>query len=258
MEPLNLLTEYRAVLEALERHLRGASRTLTVLEAGCGRKWPLEVEGLDLRIIGVDLDDAALTARQDLARAIVGDLRDPALMPPESCDVVYCAFVLEHVDGAERVLDNFLRWLRPGGLLLLRIPDRDSAYAFAARATPFRVHVLYKRWIEGQRQAGRPGFDPYPVHYDSVVSRRGVRDFCRRRGCRILEEHGSGFYLVEGRMAPLMRVAAIAIWAASFGRLAWRHNNLTYVIRKAPQPAGTAAPGTTRDTDGVAAEVLEI
>lgn len=235
LEPLRLPCSYRELIAQLEHHVRRLAEgrrgePLAVLEAGCGRQWPLDVQGLEIRLTGVDMDAAALGMRTDLDCAIVGDLRDAQLLPRGAYDLIYNSFVLEHVDGAERVLENFVSWLRPGGLLILRFPDRESAYGFAARMTPFRLHVLYKRWIEGMPDAGKPGFDPYPTHYDRVITRRGIREFCSRHGCRILEEYGSGFYM-RGRLGLLRRIGAIGLWTMSLGRLAWRHNNLTYVIR---------------------------
>ncbi len=247
LEPLQVLTEYREIVASLERHIRDVSASLTILEAGCGRKWPLKLDGLELRITGIDLDALALANRRDLVRAVVGDLRDRTLVARQSCDVVYSAFVLEHVDGAQTVLENIVEWARPGGLIIVRIPDRDSVYGFVARTTPFWLHVLYKRWIERYPNAGKPGFAPYPVRYDKVVSRKGVRAFCAAHGCRIITEHGSGFYL-QGRFAYPVRAVAVALWALSLGRLAWRHNNLTFVIRKEPAPAATAPASTPIDT----------
>jgi glycosyltransferase involved in cell wall biosynthesis len=232
MKALRLVSDPPAAVAALERHIRRLGSSLDVLEAGCGRKWPLRLEGVSLRLTGVDMDATALGARGDLQRSIVGDLRDAQLLPRDAYDVVYSSFVLEHVDGAERALENFVSWLRPGGMLVLRVPDRASAYGFVARVTPFRLHVLYKRWIERMPNAGKPGFDPYPTHYDEVISRKGIHDFCRRHGCRILEEYGTGSYL-KGRFGALKRAAAVALWALSLGRLAWRHNNLTFVIERA-------------------------
>jgi SAM-dependent methyltransferase len=235
MRPLNLVCDYPAAVAVLDRHIRRLGDTVSILEAGCGRQWPLRLEGVSVRLTGVDMDEAALGARRDLHRAIVGDLRDAQLLPRETYDVVYNSFVLEHVDGAERVLENLVSWLRPGGLLILRVPDRGSVYGFVARVTPFWLHVLYKRWIERMPNAGKPGFDPYPTRYDRVISREGIRGFCRQQGCRILDEYGTGFYL-HGKFGAMKRIAAIALWALSFGRLAWRHNNLTYVIERSAAP----------------------
>ena len=73
---------------------------MRVLEAGSGKKWGLKPEGLDLHITGVDTDGEAMRIRQetlhDLDTAIVADLRDVEL-PIAEFDVVYCSYVLEHV-----------------------------------------------------------------------------------------------------------------------------------------------------------------
>ena len=70
--------------------------------------------------------------RTDLSETIVGDLRTVAL-PAASYDVAFSTFVLEHVTGAEQVLDRMVAAIRPGGLLLVRIPDRDSVFGFITR-----------------------------------------------------------------------------------------------------------------------------
>ena len=102
---------------------------------------------------------------------------------------------LEHVDGAERVLDNFMYWLEPGGTLILRIPDGDSVYGFVTRMTPFWFHVLYQevRAEDAQRRQAR--LRPVPVFYDDVVSRRGIHRYCAERGCKVHDEAGSASYL---------------------------------------------------------------
>lgn len=65
-------------------------------------------------------------------------------MPQRSCDGVLCASVLEYTSAPERCLTEFSRVLRPGGLLLLSIPNRPSlprrlfkiAYAISSRLLP--------------------------------------------------------------------------------------------------------------------------
>jgi 2-polyprenyl-3-methyl-5-hydroxy-6-metoxy-1,4-benzoquinol methylase len=51
----------------------------------------------------------------------------------ESFDVVFSSFVLEHVQRADVALKNFATWLKPGGLLILRLPERSTARAFLTR-----------------------------------------------------------------------------------------------------------------------------
>lgn len=239
LPPLKLLRDYQegvALMEGWLRH-KGREHQLRILEAGCGNKWEPRLDRVAYSLIGVDVDERALEIRRAAGRPNeelrYGDLRERQLFAAGQFDVVYNSFVLEHVAGAERVLENFVYWLSPGGLLILRIPDRDSVFGFVARTTPFWLHVLYKKHVRGVKNAGKPGFDPYPTFHDRVVSRRGIHAFCRRHGLTIREEAGYAGYLPRRRaFAPFARALVRTISLLSLGRLDWRYNNLTYVIEK--------------------------
>jgi SAM-dependent methyltransferase len=228
--------------ELFERRIRDYARSspgpLRILEAGCGRRWTLDLTGVSFELIGVDLNTDAIYARTDLAEAIVGDLRTVPL-PAETYDIVYSSFVLEHVEGAEGVLDAMVAALRPGGLLLLRIPDRDSVYGFAARHSPHWLHVQYMRRIRGAKLAGTPGRGPFRCVYDQVVSWRGMNAYCAAHGLQITDACSSNFYLdAFGRLMTPADRALRLVARLSAGRLTADHSNLAFVIRK---PAGTAS-----------------
>lgn len=209
---------------------------LDILEAGCGRRWNIALDGVDYRLTGIDLDPDALAHREnvvgDLDVAIVGDLRTVEL-PDDYYDVVFSAFVLEHIPGAEAVLDRMVATLKPGGLLVLRVPDGGAVYAFLARLLPFWTHVLYKRIADHDPLAGKPGHPPYRVVYDDVVSRQGLHDYFARRDLTVVEEVGTNPHLDGmGRLAPVGRTGQGAIARLSMGRLDGTHSNLSLVITK--------------------------
>lgn len=209
---------------------------LQVLEAGCGREWYFQMEGIRYELTGVDTDLAALEARRqkkgDLSHWIVGDLRTASL-EPNKYDVIYNAFVLEHVQGAEQVLENFVRWLRPGGILILRVPDRNGVQGFLARLTPHWAHVLYYRWAWRMKDAGKPGFAPYPTVYDKIVSISGLREFCLNRGLIIKEELGVGSYhRGYGIVRTLTPIVARLIGWLTLGRIHADYVDLTIVAQK--------------------------
>lgn len=212
---------------------------LRILEAGCGRRWYLNLADVDFHLAGVDLNSQSLRMRTDevgdLDEAIVGDLRE-AVISPETYDVAYCSFVLEHVAGAEQVLDRLFAALKPGGILLLRIPDRDSVYGFAARHSPHWLHVQYKRRIQRVKLAGTAGWGPFPTIYDQVVSWRGIVTYCSQRGMEIVDAYASNFHLDYFRgMAPAADRGLRFVARASRGRLTADHSNLALVIRKPAQ-----------------------
>jgi len=235
---LQTVDSWAADAEFLSRSIRSLQGPLEILEAGCGREWPIKLDGVRYRLTGIDLDRAALESRVrdvgDLHEAIVGDLSEPATIPPNRYDVIYSSFVLEHIRDAERALKNMISGLKRGGLLLLHIPDRNCVFGWTVRRTPFSVHVGYYRFVLGYANAGMPGFAPYPAYHAPVVSRRGIREFCEQNRCEILHEIGHSYYLRGKGLVPRATgIYARAMSLLSLGALPWRHNNLTYVIRRA-------------------------
>lgn len=218
---------FNAMDEMLRARLEALPGPLRILEAGCGRSFAHRIS-VPFILTGLDLDADALAARTDLDHAIVGDLCTVEF-PPHSFDVIYNAFVLEHIQGAQQVLERFLRWLAPGGMLILKVPDRDSAYGFLTRLTPFWTHVMIYRYLLGYPQAGTPGHGPYRTYYDEVVSERGLREFCLRNGMTAPELYRLCSYAGN---RPV-RLAAFLTSVLSAGRLPWQHNNLLLIARAA-------------------------
>lgn len=219
------------------RSMRRADGPVRILEAGCGNRWPIDLGNLDYHLVGVDLDAEALkirtTVRKDLHEAIVGDLCTTPL-PAASFDVVYNAFVLEHIERADLALENMIQALRPGGLLVIRLPDPQSARGFVTRRTPFWFHVFFAKYVEKRPNAGKPGYAPYPTHYHRAVWKDSLLAMSASHGLRcfwmVSDDHARE---EKGFLGSMARGAAHVIGALSFGTLSSSHTNLIYFLRKA-------------------------
>ncbi len=239
--PESLVVRSHGEQEAMLKHcvealLGGAPRPVRVLEAGCGAKWAFAGFALPAHITGVDLDPEALRLRQTVSRdldvGVVGDIRTVDLGPGRF-DMVFSAYVLEHVAGASAALARFADWLEPGGVLVLLIPDGSTAKGLLTRATPFWVHVAYYRWVLGAKNAGKPGFNPYPTHYDRWVSRSGIGRFCTARGLEVVLEVMVGTDAAQfGRLGRLGVWLLKAVAALSLGRRSAGYCDIGFVIRK--------------------------
>ena len=102
----------RRLRRRLVEHSNELSGTMKILEAGCGREWGLDLAPADFELTGVDLDSHALEHRRSVTRdldvGIIGTISAIAnIVSSKNYDVIYSAYVLEHIDGAQVALENF-------------------------------------------------------------------------------------------------------------------------------------------------------
>ncbi|MEW9554205.1 class I SAM-dependent methyltransferase [Nonomuraea sp. NPDC050783] len=203
-------------------------RRLDVLVAGCAHGGPPALERVEVRATGVDEDHpvvrAVLEERGDLVAWSLGDLRSVPL-PPRSYDLIQLSFLLERVRHAELIFDRLLQALRPGGLVLLRMRDRRSAYGLLDRATPAWARRALWRAVIGP---GRPG--PLPAVYEPLASTDGMHAFCLSRGLMITDEERRA--TGPARAGRLGRAAITAVSRLTSGRHSAAHDEITMVIRK--------------------------
>jgi SAM-dependent methyltransferase len=157
---------------------------------------------------------------------ILGDLRAVSL-PPRSFDVVYCAFLLERIPNAALVLDRFVATLRPGGLLLLRIRDRNCAAAVLDRAAPEPL----RRALWARLHPGEPG--PFPAVYDPLTSARGIKSYATAHGL-VITRRETARTLPDRpvRLAAALRATRMLVGWLSRNQRTDAHDELLYVIRK--------------------------
>jgi ubiquinone/menaquinone biosynthesis C-methylase UbiE len=120
---------YRSVMEYLNaRHTLHSP--VKILDAGSGVTFfpyylASTIRNLDITCCDSDGALAPLFDRVNQLARVEGEVKfvkaDLHALPikDDSIDVVYCISVLEHTRGYSRILDDFLRILRPGGCLML-------------------------------------------------------------------------------------------------------------------------------------------
>jgi SAM-dependent methyltransferase len=202
-------------------------RRLDVLVAGCAHDEPLALDRIDTRMIGADEDlppiRSVIGERADLVTCSLGDLRSVPLAP-RSVDVIQLSFLLERIHHAELVLDRLLQALRPGGLVLLRMRDRESAYGLLDRITPAWLRRLVWRQVVAK---GTPG--PLPAVYEPVTSRDGIHAFCLSRGLLITDDDTTTSGPAMGRVGT----AAVTMTGRLTNmRYPSTHDEITMVIKK--------------------------
>lgn len=138
----------------------------TVADVGCGDGACISycvLQGAE--VCGIDIDEGALSgARERIAgrgggvTLATGDAAEIPL-PDDWASRVVCTEVLEHVPNVDRVLSELVRVLRPGGLLLVSVPDEvgeavlarvaDAAYFTAPNHIRVFAREEFRAAVEG-------------------------------------------------------------------------------------------------------------
>jgi 2-polyprenyl-3-methyl-5-hydroxy-6-metoxy-1,4-benzoquinol methylase len=124
-----------------------------VLDIGCGRGITLsQLKGDGWEVSGMEISETAAThARSLLGNTIfVGDIF-AAPWPADSFDVINIWHVLEHLPDPEGVLATSRTLLRPGGLLVVAVPNFESLQARFAGRQWFHLDVPRHYWHFGEK-----------------------------------------------------------------------------------------------------------
>jgi SAM-dependent methyltransferase len=209
-----------------------AGRPISLLRAGCVT--PLDELGLgklrnggfEISVVSVDRDHPVDQDHPAADHITVGDLRVIPL-PPRSFDIVHCSLLLDRISHVPLVLDRLCAALRPGGILLLRIRDRDCAAGFLDRVLPgWARRALWTRMYPGQ-----PG--PFRPVYEPTASIRGIESYILMRGLVIAQRKTARTLPASPvRLSRFVSLLRTFVAAASRGRLTDAHDEALFVLRK--------------------------
>jgi SAM-dependent methyltransferase len=173
------MQELQAVVADFVSHRDG----IRVLEAGCGSLTHVDL-GERAHVVGIDVSEIQLAKNAGLDEKILGDVESHDF-PPASFDAVVCWYVFEHLKHPERAVARFARSLRPGGIVVLALPNAHSVKGLITKFTPFRFHVWVRRRLLGRAHAGTPGHGPFPTFLRFSVAPQPLRRLAARHGLSV-------------------------------------------------------------------------
>ena len=109
----------------------------TILEDGCGVGQYLKRLAADAKLaVGLEIELPRAAEAHSLGTEVVGGAGEHLPFPDASFDLVLSHEVLEHVQNDVQAVREIVRVLKPGGRLVLFVPNRGY---------PFETHGIYWR-----------------------------------------------------------------------------------------------------------------
>jgi SAM-dependent methyltransferase len=191
-----------------------------ILEAGCGRlsHWEYPPQAT---VTGLDISAEQLAQNTRVDEKIEGDVQ--TWFTDRQWDVVASVYVLEHLADPRRALANMLAWTRPGGLLILAVPNALSLKGLVTKWTPFGFHGWFYRHIYRRPHA------IFPTVMDWSITPANLRK--QLSAHEVLYEHFDSESLSPG-FDPIYQGLIRVLGLMSFGRWKPGQSNYLLVIRK--------------------------
>jgi glycosyltransferase involved in cell wall biosynthesis/SAM-dependent methyltransferase len=212
--PSRIRAPRREIFSGVLARARALAVPGRLLDIGCGGGHLLAAARADgWRGVGTDLSRAACLAARDTAAAPVAQAQATALpFRDGALDAVTLVNVLDHTAAARRTLEEAARVLRPGGLLVVRVPN-GPVHATAARMLA-RLGPL----------ARLRGLDAFPILHVFAFGRRALVRLLTGAGFDVVRVINSGLAgAPAGRAGRVLggAVEALAALTAAASRGRW-------------------------------------
>lgn len=132
-----LLNEHLARYNLAGKYVKGK----IVVELGCGLGYGTKtiVQKGAKKVYGIDIDIKAIEfAKKNYSHHLITYINRSAtvtMLSKSTADVVIAFEILEHVPNPEELISESMRILKPGGILILSTPNRDTSL----RDNPFHL-----------------------------------------------------------------------------------------------------------------------
>ncbi len=194
---------------------------IAILEAGCGRfkHWHYPAGAV---VTGLDISETQLEQNNHIQEKFLGDVQ--TWQTDAQWDVVISVYVLEHVKNPQQAVTNMMSWTKPGGLLVLAVPNALSLKGLVTKMTPFGFHEWFYRYIY------RRPHSIFPTEMDWSITPANLRS--QLTGNVILmeryseEELNKVFNVPYKMMLGLLRLFSLGRWKPG-------NSNYLLVVRKA-------------------------
>jgi len=225
--PLYVFKKQKLDREAIPHYLKGGK----LLEIGCSHgKFLFEMKGLGWSVTGIELSPHAVivgkkTFGLDLIRNDIEDVE----LETNSYDVIIMRMFLEHAYSPGNVLKKVAQWLKPGGQLIVVVPDISGFEARLFGKFFYSLHLPNHLYHFSPRTI-RAYLNKYGLRISRITHHRSDRDFFKsidnvvkdKKSLFLLRILQIGFFKIFIRlffmlMAPLWKTSRMTVFATRDG-----------------------------------------
>lgn len=129
--------------------------------------------------MGIDISAQQIANNTVIDEGIVGDVQTHPIS--DTFDLIVTWDLLEHLADPIAALDNLARAVKPGGVLVIGIPNVASVKGLVTKFTPHRFHVWFFREVrKSPRAGGAEG--PFPTYLRWSLRGPSLRSWAATRG----------------------------------------------------------------------------
>lgn len=158
--------------------------TLKVLEAGGGSTNHLALPD-HAHITTIDISQEQLDRNAYAHEKIHGDL-ETFDFSNNTFDIIICWDVIEHLKNPKKALDNLAGTLSPNGILVLGAPIVNSAKGIITKFTPHAFHILAHKFLLRSKNAGLPGYAPFPTHMRLFIAPHNLKRHIEKNNQKVV------------------------------------------------------------------------
>jgi SAM-dependent methyltransferase len=232
--------EQVANLRSVVDRFTASREPVRVLEAGCGQfPSPLGLDGR-AHIVGIDVSRPQLERNEWADEKILGDITSFDFAA-DDFDVIVCWDVLEHLPDPEAALERFVQAVRPGGLVVVKVPNVLSGKGLVTKLSPHWFHVLVYKHVFGYTDPGKDDRPPFRTFLRLAIAPRALRRFAARREmlvemCGTYEADKQQMVRAKAKLTGrLWRLARGLVRIVTLGNVDPEATELIFVMRKPPR-----------------------
>lgn len=221
--------------QALLEQVFTSGDPVKILEAGCGSGSNISLPE-HRHVTGIDISAEELNKNPLIDEKIVGDLQSYEL-PVAEFDLVVCWDVLEHLDDPRSAVQTLLKAVKPGGCVLLALPNVWSVKGLIAKLTPMWFHWIVYRMIYGKRYRD-DGVAIFPTYLRWYISPLSLVRTAMENRFEILmfEVYESGVqrrfnekFFIRG---PVLWLVETLVRVLSLNQVTWRGSDCLLLFKK--------------------------